>query len=101
VARPLELGGLGVLNLTMMGYALMLRWECLARTDPDRMSSVITSKPERIVCAMYEASTSVQVDNGRQTLFWADKWIDGESVAQLAPALFSWRSANKGSAPDW
>jgi hypothetical protein len=32
VTRSVELGGLRVLNLTTLGYALHLRWEWLART---------------------------------------------------------------------
>jgi hypothetical protein len=69
VTRPLELGGLGVLDLTMLGCALRLRWEWLTCTYPNRFSTVVTSKPEWIVRAMFEASTSVQVDNGRHALF--------------------------------
>jgi hypothetical protein len=33
VTRPVELGGLGILDPTTMGYALRLHWEWLARTD--------------------------------------------------------------------
>jgi hypothetical protein len=36
VARPRELGGLGVVDLVTMGYALRLRWEWLERADPSR-----------------------------------------------------------------
>jgi hypothetical protein len=27
------------------------------------------------------------VGNGKNTLFWTDKWIDGQSLSQLAPHL--------------
>jgi hypothetical protein len=33
VARPLDLGGLGVLDLNLMGRALQLRWLWLSRPD--------------------------------------------------------------------
>jgi hypothetical protein len=36
VVKPVELGGLGVLDLVTLGYALCLRWEWLARTDPNQ-----------------------------------------------------------------
>jgi hypothetical protein len=36
---------------------------------------------------MFDVSTSVTVGNGRQTLFWLDRWIDECSVQQLAPRL--------------
>jgi hypothetical protein len=34
VQRPLPLGGLGILNLRLMGMALWLRWLWLQRTEP-------------------------------------------------------------------
>jgi hypothetical protein len=37
VKRPTELGGLGILELTTLGYALRLRWEWQSRTMPDRL----------------------------------------------------------------
>jgi hypothetical protein len=70
VARPVELSGLGVLDLTTFGYALRMRWEWLARTKPDRMWTSIPNKSERIVRAMFDVSTTVAVGNGSKTLFW-------------------------------
>jgi hypothetical protein len=32
---PLELGGLGILDLTTLRYALRMHWSWLARTDPN------------------------------------------------------------------
>jgi hypothetical protein len=36
VQRPLELGGLGILNLEVMGWALQVRWLWLHKTDPSK-----------------------------------------------------------------
>jgi len=36
VCRPTDLGGLGVLDLRFFGFALRLRWEWLARAEPER-----------------------------------------------------------------
>jgi hypothetical protein len=77
VTRPVELGGLGVLDLETLGYALRLRWSWLARVDPDRISSLLavgaaSNKEDRIIKAMFQASTSVQIGNGARTLFWND-----------------------------
>jgi hypothetical protein len=69
VARPQELGRLGVLDLMMIGYALRLRWSWLARTDSDRCWSALPAWEERLVHAMFEASTTVHVGNDRSALF--------------------------------
>jgi hypothetical protein len=87
ITRPSELGDLGVLDLTTMGYALRLRWAWLSRAEPGRVWTTLPSKPEAIVQAMFDASTSVQVGSGTRALYWSDRWLDGEAILQLAPVL--------------
>jgi hypothetical protein len=70
VARPVTLGGLGVIDLTTMGYTLHLRWEWLAHTEPHQLWATLPSKPERAVRAMFDASVTVHVASGAQTLLW-------------------------------
>jgi hypothetical protein len=44
VTHPIELGGLGIPDLTTLGYALHLRWwEWLARAEPDHLWSSISN----------------------------------------------------------
>jgi hypothetical protein len=59
VTRPIELGGLGVLDLVTMGYALYMCWEWLTRTQLGRTWNAIDAKPELAVCAMFDASVRV------------------------------------------
>jgi hypothetical protein len=59
----------------------------MARTEPSRIWAGILTQSERIVRAMFEVSTTVQIGNGLQTLFWRDKWIDGSSVVLIPPAV--------------
>jgi hypothetical protein len=59
VTHPQELGGLGVLDLTTLGYALRMHWAWLARTDLGQSWSALPTKDERLVRAMFEASTIV------------------------------------------
>ncbi|WVZ65126.1 hypothetical protein U9M48_014539 [Paspalum notatum var. saurae] len=89
VARPFELGGLGVLDLRLMGYALQTRWLWLQRCtgDTNREWSALPLSVAPEVRCLFDASTHWVIGNGESTLFWADKWIDGNSVGDLAPAL--------------
>uniref|UniRef100_A0A0A9H1T8 Reverse transcriptase zinc-binding domain-containing protein n=1 Tax=Arundo donax TaxID=35708 RepID=A0A0A9H1T8_ARUDO len=87
VCRPVELGGLGILNLCHLGQTLLMRWQWLSRTDLDRPWSVLAAKPDHEMVALFEASTSVQLGDGQSCLFWKDKWIDGRSIESLAPNL--------------
>jgi hypothetical protein len=68
VTRPVELGGLGVIDLTTMGYALHLRWEWLARTQPKRIWAPSACKTDQVIQAMFQVSTAVPVGNGTQTM---------------------------------
>lgn len=36
---------------------------------------------------MFQASIYIEVGNGHKTLFWSDPWLDGKSIADLAPCL--------------
>ena len=38
---------------------------------------------------MFQTACSFVVGRGDRTRFWTDRWIDGQSPAQLAPALIS------------
>jgi hypothetical protein len=78
-------GGLGVLDLTTLGYALRLRWEWLSRMEPERLWVALPRKQEAIVQAMFRASVTVQVGMGNAALFWRNRWLDGSAIADFAP----------------
>jgi hypothetical protein len=88
VTRPSDLGGLGMLDLNTLGYALRLQWELLARVDPSQSWTALAAKPEHVVRTMFEATTSVQIGDGRQILFWQEKWLDDISIGGLVPELY-------------
>jgi hypothetical protein len=46
-------------DLTTLGYALRVRWECLAPTDPQRLWTPMPTRSERIVKAMFQVSVTV------------------------------------------
>jgi hypothetical protein len=87
VCLPTTHGGLGVTDLRIAGLALRTRWLWLQRTDPDRAWASLPVKVEPEIQQFFEASITVRVGNGANTLFWTDNWLDGESLVDLAPAL--------------
>jgi hypothetical protein len=80
VTRPIEFGGLGILNLHLMSWALRLRWLWLKKTDTGRLWASFKINAHPSVKA-FSAVVSSVVGNGKNTLFWTDKWIDGQSLS--------------------
>jgi hypothetical protein len=48
LTRPIELGGLGVLDLDRLGHALHLRWDWLACVDPSRSWIALPNQVDNI-----------------------------------------------------
>ncbi|CAN6316435.1 unnamed protein product [Urochloa humidicola] len=67
---------------------MRMRWLWLQKTDSARSWSALQINVEPEVRAFFEASVTLQLGNGERILFWLDKWIDGQSISQLAPGLF-------------
>jgi hypothetical protein len=67
VCWPAELGGLGIPNMQIQGFALPVHWLWLQRIDPNRPSSQLPDHTEKMVAALFNASLSVQIGNGNRT----------------------------------
>ena len=89
VCRPRDLGGLGIYNLVILGWALQIRWLWLKKTQPNRLWPVMQVKIHPNVVAMFAASVVSIVGDDNTTVFWTDRWLQGNSVDNLAPALIS------------
>ncbi|KAJ1254358.1 hypothetical protein BS78_K077700 [Paspalum vaginatum] len=89
VSKPTEFGGLGVLDLKLFNVALQTRWLWLQRADENRVWTGLPIKVAAEVRAFFEASITIKVSNGCRTLFWRDKWLDGEAISMIAPDLFA------------
>jgi len=89
VCRPPDLGGLGLIDLEIFGYALRMRWLWFKKTDGSRPWASLPDKSEGLVDAMFQVSVSVEIGNGQRALFWLDRWLQGKSISELAPCLFN------------
>ncbi|WVZ76358.1 hypothetical protein U9M48_024338 [Paspalum notatum var. saurae] len=87
VQRPLQFGGLEILNLETMGWALRIRWLWLQKTNAARPWEGLPVNVPRNAQALFAAAIQVAVGSGKDTLFWTDRWLQGNSLAELAPNL--------------
>ena len=88
VCRPLQLGGLGISSLKELIWALRMRWLWLQKTEPNRpWCSLPIQVPDK-ARAFFSMVLTSKVGNGANTLFWTDKWIHGQKIADLVPRLF-------------
>ena len=89
VCRPTHLGGLGIHDLERTGLALRTRWLWFARTDGNRAWAGLDLQFSSEERAFFFASTSMVLGDGRRALFWEDRWINGQSISEIAPQLFA------------
>uniref|UniRef100_A0A8R7QGE3 Reverse transcriptase zinc-binding domain-containing protein n=1 Tax=Triticum urartu TaxID=4572 RepID=A0A8R7QGE3_TRIUA len=90
VCMPKAYGGLGVLNLKWLGYALHCRWPCLRWDTEERPWHQLLKAREKEVSSIFKAAASVCLGDGQKAKFWNDKWLPGGgSIEDLAPTLFS------------
>ena len=87
VQRPLELGGLGIPNLEIMGWALQVRWLWLRKTDSGKPWLSLDIPIHANVLALFQVGMQISIGNGTSTKFWKDKWINGSSVREIAPLV--------------
>ena len=88
VQRPFEYGGLGIHNLEYFGWALRIRWLWAQKTDPSRPWAGLTIQVPQKAQALFHMAVDAIVGNGDTILFWSDRWINGNTMAEIAPNLY-------------
>lgn len=79
VQRPLDLGGLGILNLEYMGWSLQMRWLWYMKTTTNRPWKGLDTKIHPNVVALFNIALT--------TYFWTDRWFMGCCIGDLAPEV--------------
>jgi hypothetical protein len=88
IQRPLQLGGLSMLDMEKMGRALRMCWLWHQRVHPDMPWANLPCKGDSITTSFFMASIQCRVGSGTSIQFWLDPWLNGLSIEQLAPELF-------------
>ena len=94
---PAEIGELGIVDLTRFGYALRMRWLWMKRTEEHRLWLQLPAEEERVVESMFQASIYIELADGCKALFWTDRWLQGQSLLDLAPCLCNAVGARRSS----
>jgi hypothetical protein len=87
VCRPRDLGGLGILNLEVLSWALQIRWLWMRKIQPDRPWTDMEIQVHANVSALFSVSVVSLLGDGKSTNFWTDRWLQGKTIQDLAPAL--------------
>jgi hypothetical protein len=87
VQRPLKLGGLGVLDLNLLGIALRFRWLWLQYVAPDRPWASMRVVDDAHASAFFYASDRFNLSGGATFMFWVDPWLDGRRIFEVARDL--------------
>jgi hypothetical protein len=87
LCAPKCLGGLGLPNLRWMHVALRARWIWLQRTDRTRAWSGLQFAINKDASALFNACVDIKVGSGARLLFLEDPWLNGLSVAVVAPVV--------------
>lgn len=95
-----DLGGMEILDLEILGWAWQMRWLRLKKTnlivDWSRYPSA-----SKCICSvlhldiqihpnafsLFSISITSIVGDGNITLFWSNKWLHGKSLPDLAPTF--------------
>ena len=80
VTRPCFLGGLGISHFQFLGWALRMRWLWLQKTEPGKAWAFLSVKGQPQVKAFFAAAVATVAGNGKNTLFWTDRWMAGQSL---------------------
>ncbi|KAM0858778.1 hypothetical protein ACQ4PT_047617 [Festuca glaucescens] len=87
VCQPKALGGLGLHNLRWLSAALRVRWIWFQRSSSSKPWLGLDLPAKSDARALFQAAVRIRVGSGERTIFWEDPWIDGLSIACLAPAV--------------
>lgn len=89
VCKPTCYGGLGLHNLRVLGRAMHIRWLWLQRLWIGRPWRALSARARNAELELFQVSLEVRLGNGKRTLFWLDRWINGQGIQAVAPSLIA------------
>ena len=66
-----------------------MRWAWLQKTEPHRPWAALPIQLPDQVKDFFSVAVASEIGDGANTLFWSDRWLHGQCIADLAPRLFA------------
>jgi hypothetical protein len=70
-----------------MSWALQAKWLWLQKTGPNRPWSGLDLPIQPQARQLFASSIISFVGNGKNTLFWSDRWLNGCYIQDIAPEV--------------
>lgn len=88
VCRPLERGGLGVLNTEKFARALRLRWPWYEWKEPTKLWVGLGNPCDEKDLNLFYALATITVGNGAKTSLWDAPWVQDHKPKEIAPLIY-------------
>jgi hypothetical protein len=86
---PKKLRGPGIKDLEKFGRALRLCWLWYGWDSKERPWKQLLKVTDPLERQLFFISTTIQIENGRNTPFWEARWLQGLAPKDLAPSLYN------------
>lgn len=86
---PTTARGFEVSDLRLQGFALRMKWLWLKwnNMNQSQLWADLPDNSEAVVTQMFHYSTSIQLGDGKHTLFGSNRWLHIRSIGEWAPCL--------------
>jgi hypothetical protein len=94
---------LGLSDLQSLNWALRVRWVWLKKTNSSKPWVAFQLQSSAAVQDLFKMAMASETDDGTETLFWKDRWLNGQRLEDLAPhvsRLVPKRIANRRTVAD-
>jgi hypothetical protein len=66
-----------------------MRWMWLQKIDPNQPWAALSIQIPAKAKSFFSVAMQVEIGDGSGTLFWQDRWLHGQRIADLAPRLLA------------
>jgi hypothetical protein len=76
-------------DIRRLSWVLRVRWPWLQMTEPEKPWAQIQLHVCKEVQSLISMTVVTTIGDGSNTLFWKDRWLNGKSIIDIAPAILA------------